>query len=126
MPAAEKCEPLPRGCGMMNLIDEDQRYISYPAGNEAYIVSLEKLGNHTEAVEAMKGAASAGQMTPVIYDKLREHYATLKEKPATFEAWIASLKPKHEVEKIKNKLRAEIIDTLFWSPLLNHTREEAC
>ena len=110
---AEKCGRYQEAVDMMNLIDEDQRYISYPAGNEAYIVSLEKLGNHTEAFEAMKGAASAGQMTPVIYDKLREHYTTLKEKPATFEAWIASLKPKHEVEKIKNKLRAEIIDIPF-------------
>ena len=42
---------------MMNLIDEDQRYVSYPAGNEAYIVSLEKLGRDDEAFDAMKGIA---------------------------------------------------------------------
>ena len=97
----------------MNLIDENQRYASYPAGNEAYVVSLEKLGRADEAFEAMKGVASAGQMTPEIYDKLREHYAVLKDKPATFEAWIASLKPKHEVEKIKNQLRAEMVNVPF-------------
>jgi len=110
---AEKCGRYQEAVDVMDLIDEAQRYISYPAGNEAYIASQEKLGHHAEAFEAMKGAASAGQMTPVIYDKLREHYITLKEKPATFEAWIASLKPRHKVEEIKNKLRAEIIDVPF-------------
>ena len=39
---AEKCGRYQEAVDMMNLIDEDQRYISYPAGNEAYIVSLEK------------------------------------------------------------------------------------
>lgn len=110
---AEKCGRYQEAVDVMNLIDEEQRYISYSAGNEAYIASLEKLGRNDEAFEAMKGAASVGQMTPVIYEKLRVHYAGLKDKPETFEAWIASLKPKHEVEKIKNELRAKMIDVPF-------------
>ena len=110
---AEKCGRYQEVVDVMNLIDEDQRYVSYPAGNEAYIVSLEKLGRDDEAFDAMKGIASAGQMTPTVYDKLRERYAVLKDKPATFEAWIASLKPKHVIEKIKKQLRAEMVDVPF-------------
>ena len=76
-------------------------------------MSLEKLGRDDEAFDAMKGIASAGQMTPTVYDKLRERYAVLKDKPATFEAWIASLKPKHVIEKIKKQLQAEMVDVPF-------------
>lgn len=112
---AEKSGRYEEAVNMMNRIEESKRYLFYPAGNEAYVVSLEKLGRTAEALEAMTGAAAAGQMTPVIYDKLREHYTGLKKKPATFEAWIASLKPRSEVEKIKNKLRAKMVDIPFES-----------
>lgn len=115
---AEKSGRYEEAVNSMNLIEEDQRYLFYPAGNEAYITSLEKLGRQAEAFEAMKGAAGAGQMTPVIYDKLREYYTSLEKKPATFEAWVASLKPRSEVEKIKNKLRAKMIDIPFESFVL--------
>ncbi len=110
---AEKCGRYEEAVNTMNLIEKEQRYRYYPAGNEAYVTSLEKLGCQTEALEAMKGAAGAGQMTPVIYDKLREYYSNLEKKPATFEAWVASLKLRSEVEKIKNELRAKMIDVPF-------------
>lgn len=110
---AEKSGRYEEAVNTMNAIEEEQRYLFYPAGNEAYVASLEKLGRQAEAFEAMKGAAGAGQMTPVIYDKLRVYYNGLKKKPATFEAWVSSLKPKSEVEKIKNKLRAKMIDIPF-------------
>lgn len=110
---AEKSGRYEDAVNTMNLIEEDQRYLFYPAGNESYIASLEKLGRQAEAFEAMKGAAGAGQMTPVIYDKLREYYTGLEKKPATFEVWVASLKPRSEVEKMKSKLRAKMIDIPF-------------
>ena len=110
---AEKCGRYQEVVDVMNLIDEDQRYVSYPAGNEAYIESLERLGRDDEAFEAMKGVASAGQMTPVVYEKLREQYDVLKDKPATFSACIPSKKPKNLIQKIKKRLRAEVVDVPF-------------
>ena len=100
---------------VMNLLDEEVRYKSYPAGNEAYVVSLEKLGKRKEIGEALKGIARANKMTSVVYEKLRTYYQTLtkKERKQPFEVWASSLKSEEEVTMIKDELRTKIVDIPF-------------
>lgn len=118
---AEKAGRYEEAVNMMNMLGENERYNFYPAGNEAYVTCLEKLGRKSEAIDAMIGMARVSKMTPLIYDKLKAYYDGLKKrkKPAaTFEAWIASLRSPEEVEKIKNKLREKIIDIPYESFVL--------
>lgn len=112
---AEKAGLYQEAVDVMNLLDEEVRYNSYPEGNEAYVVSLEKLGKQKEFGAALKGIARANKMTSVVYEKLRTHYQTLKkkERKLPFEAWVSSLKSPEEVAMIKNELRAKIVDIPF-------------
>ena len=96
---------------VMELLDEKERYRSYPHGNEAYIESLEKLGQKKRAASAMIECAKASKMTPHIYKKLEAYYGSLRKKPATtFEEWLTSLKSEEEVEKITETLRAKMVN----------------
>lgn len=114
---AWKCGRYEEAVATKNLREGEHRYRYYPDGNEAYLLSLEKLGRHEEAVEALKGMARTSMMTPSIYDKLKAYYESLpkgkKKRTKTFEAWVESLKSPEQVARIKAKLQEKMVDTPY-------------
>ncbi|MBO5601437.1 MAG: redoxin domain-containing protein [Prevotella sp.] len=98
----------------MNKIIESERFKLYPAGNQAYILSLEKLGRNEESIQALKSAAAAAQMTPLLIDKLHAYYDGLKEKPAkTFDEYMSSLKSSEAKEMMLKHVREGLVNEPF-------------
>lgn len=95
----------------MEKIPAEVRCGFYPQGNQAYVVSLEKLGRHDEAVKALEGSAGTGLMTGELYAMLKEHYGNLAVKPAaTFDEYFNSLKLPVYLENIKNEVARGLVD----------------
>lgn len=98
----------------MNKITENNRYKQYPAGNQAYVLSLEQLNRKDEALQALKSAAAAGQMTPTLIDRLRTYYDSLKDKPAkTFDEYFSSLKSAEAKEMMMRHVREGLVNEPF-------------
>lgn len=98
----------------MNKIDGSERFKLYPAGNQAYILSLEKLGRHNEIIQALKSSASAAQLTPTLVDKLHAYYDSLKEKPAkSFDEYLSSLKSSEAKEMMMKHVREGLVNEPF-------------
>lgn len=98
----------------MNKITENDRYKQYPAGNQAYILSLEQLNRKDEALQALKSAAAAGQMTPTLIDRLRTYYDSLKDKPAkSFDEYFSSLKSAEAKEMMMRHVREGLVNEPF-------------
>ena len=112
---AKKCGRHEEAVATKELLPEDRRYEWYPAGNEAYVHSLEALNKKSKAIEAMKGAARASQMTPELFDELKRYYDNSKHKKddLSFIAWLESLKDPQDVEREKADLKARIVDESF-------------
>lgn len=98
----------------MNKITENDRYKQYPAGNQAYVLSLEQLNRKDEALQALKSAAAAGQMTPTLIDRLRTYYDSLKDKPAkSFDEYFSSLKSAEAKEMMMRHVREGLVNEPF-------------
>ena len=98
----------------MNKIDGSERFKLYPAGNQAYILSLEKLGRHDETIQALKSSAAAAQLTPTLVDKLHAYYDSLKEKPAkSFNEYLSSLKSAEAKEMMMKHVREGLVNEPF-------------
>lgn len=98
----------------MNKIDGSERFKLYPAGNQAYILSLEKLGCHDETIQALKSSAAAAQLTPTLVDKLHAYYDSLKEKPAkSFDEYLSSLKSSEAKEMMMKHVREGLVNEPF-------------
>lgn len=98
----------------MNKIDGSERFKLYPAGNQAYILSLEKLGRHDETIQALKSSAAAAQLTPALVDKLHAYYDSLREKPAkSFNEYLSSLKSAEAKEMMMKHVREGLVNEPF-------------
>ncbi|MBR5351606.1 MAG: redoxin domain-containing protein [Prevotella sp.] len=98
----------------MNKIEGSERFKLYPAGNQAYILSLEKLGRHDETIQALKSSAAAAQLTPALVDKLHAYYDSLKEKPAkSFDEYLSSLKSSEAKEMMMKHVREGLVNEPF-------------
>lgn len=98
----------------MNKIDGSERFKLYPAGNQAYILSLEKLGRNDEIIQALKSSAAAAQLTPALVDKLHAYYDSLKEKPAkSFDEYLSSLKSSEAKEMMMKHVREGLVNEPF-------------
>ncbi len=98
----------------MNKIDEKKRFVQYPAGNQAYIISLENLGLKDAAIQALKSSAAAAQMTPLLIEKLRSYYDSMNEKPtATFDEYLSSLKSEEAKAVMQAHIREGLVDEPF-------------
>lgn len=95
----------------MEKIPAEVRCGFYPQGNQAYVISLEKLGRHDEAVKALEGSAGTGLMTGELHAMLKKHYQNLAIKPAaTFDEYFNSLKLPVYLENIKNEVARGMVD----------------
>ncbi|MEY8593667.1 TlpA disulfide reductase family protein [Butyricimonas hominis] len=109
---AVKCGRYEEAVAVKNLLPVESRYDFYPSGNEAYVLSLEKLNRKQEAIDAMKNSARAGMMTPELFHKLRSYYDSLskRKKKENFNIWLEELKVPEKVIEIKNKLRGKMVN----------------
>ncbi len=95
----------------MEMIADSLRLSQYPQGNEAYAKALLGLGRDSDAVAAMEGAASIGQITGGMTLMLREHYEKTSPKPAaSWEAYLASLKSPAYLENIRKQVLRCMVD----------------
>ncbi len=95
----------------MNKIPADVRCGFYPQGNQAYVISLEKLGHHDEAVKALENSAGTGMMTSELHAMLKKRYQSLAVKPtATFDEYFNSLKLPVYLENIKSNVSGGLVD----------------
>ncbi len=95
----------------MEKIPAEVRCGFYPQGNQAYVISLEKLGRHNEAVRALESSAGTGLMTSELYTMLKRHYGSLAAKPAaTFDEYFNSLKLPVYLDNIKNEMARGMVN----------------
>lgn len=98
----------------MEMIPDSSRFNEFAEGNEAYAISLKKLGRNADYVKALEGAASTGLITKNLFAMLKEHYEGLAVKPkATFDEYYASLKSEKAHQNLINEVSAGLQDEPF-------------
>ena len=98
----------------MDKVAEGERFKHYPAGNQAYVLSLERLGRGDDAIRALKSAAAAAQMTPLLIEKLQGYYNALTDKPAkSFDEYLSSLKSEEAKAMMMAHVREGLVDEPF-------------